>query len=78
MLKNAMKCRVCGADLRSVVTDLPFKVSENSIVILKELPVWQCGNCQEYLIEDESMERVEVILDKVDKSAELEIVHYAA
>ena len=40
-----MKCTVCGAELRATRTDLPFKVRETSIVILKHLPVAQCGNC---------------------------------
>jgi len=73
-----MKCRVCGASLRSIVTDLPFKVRGNAVVILKELPVMQCENCREFLIEDPVMERVEAILDKADPTAELEVVGYAA
>ena len=40
-----MKCAVCGAQLQPVQSDLPFKVSEQTIVILKQLPVWQCANC---------------------------------
>ena len=41
------------------MTDLRFKVTEETIIILKGLPVWQCANCQEYLIEDAVMARVE-------------------
>ena len=37
-----MKCRVCGSTLRESITDLPFKVSDRTIVILKDLPVEQC------------------------------------
>ena len=44
-----MKCTVCGAKMNSVISDLPFKTTENSIVILKSLPVLQCENCPEYL-----------------------------
>lgn len=47
-----MKCRVCGAKLRSTTTDLPFELSERTIVILKGLPVEQCEGCNEYLIAD--------------------------
>ena len=36
-----MKCRVCGNMLRASITDLPFKVSDRTIVILKDLPVEQ-------------------------------------
>ena len=73
-----MKCRVCGAELKSMVTDLPFKVSENTIIILKELPVFQCENCSEYLLDDGVMSRVENILERVDGSAELEVIKFAA
>ena len=52
-----MKCRVCGAPLRSINTDLPLKVSDHTIVIVKKLPVLQCDGCIEYLIEDSVMAR---------------------
>jgi YgiT-type zinc finger domain-containing protein len=73
-----MKCNVCGADMHQITTDLPFKINEKSIVILKELPVLQCGNCSEYLIEDAVMERVDTILSNADIKAELEIIRFAA
>jgi YgiT-type zinc finger domain-containing protein len=73
-----MKCHVCGAAMGPLITSLPFKVSESTIVILKDLPVLSCGNCSEFLIEDTVMERVESILQLANTSAELEIVHYAA
>ena len=47
-----MQCTVCGARMSSTATDLPFKLSEERIVILKQLPVLQCTSCREYLIED--------------------------
>lgn len=43
-----MKCGVCGSELRATHTDLPFKVRETAIVILKHLPVLQCEGCPEY------------------------------
>ena len=73
-----MKCTVCGATLKTVTTDLPFKVSDKTIVILKKLPVIQCRNCSEYLMEDEVFGHVEEILSRIDAGAELEIVPYAA
>ena len=73
-----MNCHVCGASLKPVVTDLPFKVNETAIVIIKGLPAMQCENCQEYLIEDPVMERVEVILHKTGATVELEVVSFAA
>ena len=73
-----MNCHVCGAVMQSVVTDLPFKAGPTAIVILKGLPVVQCDNCGEFLLDDPVMQRVESILSHVDQSAELEIVKYAA
>jgi YgiT-type zinc finger domain-containing protein len=73
-----MKCHVCGSRLRNIVTDLPFKIADNAIVILKGLPVLQCESCREFLIEDAIMARVETILDKADASVELEVVRFAA
>lgn len=73
-----MKCHTCGSLLVPVVTDLPFKLSETTIVIVKALPVMQCEGCSEYLLEDSVMERVDAILERADPKAELEIVRYAA
>lgn len=61
-----------------VVSDLPFKTTDHTIVILKSLPVFQCGNCTEYLIEDAVLSRVDEILATVGGAAELEIIQYAA
>jgi YgiT-type zinc finger domain-containing protein len=69
---------VCGSDLRATSTDLPFKVRETSIVILTGVPVLECRACPEYLLEDEVLGRVDQILGRVDSSAELEIIGYAA
>ena len=73
-----MKCHICGGELEHVRTDLPFKLNQHSIVILKKLPVLQCGNCNEFLIEDSVMEKVDSILKKIDATVEVEILHYAA
>ena len=61
-----MKCRVCGSTLRAATTDLPFKVSDRTIVILKDLPVEQCEACSEYLIRDAVFAKVEALLSRVD------------
>ena len=73
-----MKCHTCGSGLKNQTTDLPFKRDEHSIVIVKNLPVLQCGNCGEYLIEDSVMAWVEETFEKISPSTELEIVRYAA
>jgi YgiT-type zinc finger domain-containing protein len=73
-----MRCSLCGSKLTPLITDLPFKVGDTSIVILKGLPVLQCDNCREYLLDDLVMNRVEEILQRADAAAELEIIRYAA
>jgi YgiT-type zinc finger domain-containing protein len=73
-----MKCHVCGSMMDLKVTNLPFKVNETTIVILKDLPVLQCNNCSEYMLDDPVMARVEQMLGKVDSAAELEVIKYAA
>jgi YgiT-type zinc finger domain-containing protein len=73
-----MKCHLCGSRLESLITDLPFKISDTTIVILKGMPILQCENCGEYLIDDPVMSRVEKILERVSADAELEIIRYAA
>lgn len=61
-----------------VTTDLPFKVTERSIVIVKGLPVLQCDRCGEYLLDDPTMVRVEELLARADSAAELEIIRFPA
>ena len=73
-----MTCHVCGANMSPIRTNLPFKVSQTTIVIVKELPVLQCDGCGEYLLDDYVMEHVEQIFERVDVTAELEVLKYAA
>ena len=73
-----MKCQVCGAPLCSITTDLPLKVSHDTIVVVKKLPVLQCDGCIKYLIEDSVMAKVDELLARVDRSTELEVVPFAA
>lgn len=73
-----MKCHVCGAQMQPVTTDLPFKINNVTIVIMKDLPVIQCTGCSEYLLDDAVLERVDAIVEKVDSAAELEVIRFAA
>lgn len=72
-----MNCSNCGNSLEKIITDLPFKLRQNSIIILKKLPVLQCRNCSEYLLEDSVMENIDSLLNKIDSTVELEILSYA-
>lgn len=73
-----MKCHHCGGTLEEVITDLPFKINHRSIIIIKNLPLLQCQNCNEYLIEDKVMGKVDDILNNIDRDVEVEILSYAA
>lgn len=73
-----MTCHVCSGDMKAVTADMPFNIDATHIVIFKGLPIYQCGQCGDYLIDDRVMERVEEILDRSDSAAELEVVRYAA
>jgi YgiT-type zinc finger domain-containing protein len=45
-----MRCHVCGASMEALVTTLPFKVRDQTIIIIKGVPVRQCARCREYLL----------------------------
>ena len=72
-----MKCTVCGAEMRPTRSDLPFKTTDRTIVILKNLPVLQCENCPHYLIEDAVLAQIDTILATSNGPAELRIIEYA-
>ena len=72
-----MICYNCGGLMEEIISDLPFRVTANSIVIIKRLPVLQCENCNEYLLDDSVMAEVDRILNRIDKTAELEVLSYA-
>lgn len=64
--------------MRAEVTDLPFKLNDRSIVVIKELPVLLCQYCTEFALEDRVMAAVNHILDGVDDTSELRVIKYAA
>ena len=73
-----MICHNCGYELKKLVTSLPFKISNESIVIIRGLSVMQCSNCGEYLIADDVMAKVDTLLNTIDRSSELEILKFPA
>jgi YgiT-type zinc finger domain-containing protein len=73
-----MSCRVCAGEMEHRITDLPFKLADSCIVILKALPVWQCRQCGDTELEQTTMIRVDQLLASVDRSTELEVIRYAA
>ncbi|MBM3747880.1 MAG: YgiT-type zinc finger protein [Acidobacteria bacterium] len=73
-----MRCRICGGNMQQRVTDLPFKLGDRSIVIVRDLPVTQCATCEEYVLAHSVMQQVERILSTTGQHAEIEVVRYAA
>jgi YgiT-type zinc finger domain-containing protein len=73
-----MRCRVCGGSQERRITDLPFKVGDVTIVIVRSLPVLQCAQCGDTELENDTMRRVDEVLTNVDSSSELEVVRFAA
>lgn len=73
-----MICHVCEAEMSRIITDLPFKLRDTGIVVVKDLPVIQCESCREYLLDDSVMEQVENIINHAGKSVEFEVVKFAA
>ena len=73
-----MRCHVCGGSMSQTRSDMPFKLDQTRIVIIRELPVHQCTQCGEHLFEDAVMQKIEAALAKADRGAELEVVRFAA
>jgi len=73
-----MNCCRCGSTLEPTVTDLPFKLSRRSIVVVRDLPVLQCRACSNFEIEDAVMARVDALMKNRNEATELAIVRYAA
>ncbi len=73
-----MKCHICAGYMQKIKTDLPFKLDEHQILVVKDLPVTQCSSCGEFLISDQVMASLENLIASMDKDAELEIRRYAA
>ncbi|MCO6440821.1 MAG: YgiT-type zinc finger protein [Nitrococcus mobilis] len=73
-----MKCHVCGGTMESVATDLPFKLDDRRILIVKGLPIEQCASCGEYLISDAVMQVLDQLIEDTNEAVELEIRRYAA
>ncbi len=73
-----MRCRVCGGAMEKRITDLPFKIGDTRIIIVRATPVLQCRQCGDTELENAEMQRVDCLLAAVDSSAELEVIRYAA
>jgi len=52
---------------------------DNSVIIVKRVPSWVCGQCGEVYFTDDVMQNVEMIIDKLESLIkEVAIVEYTA
>ncbi len=71
-----MKCHMCGGGMRSIRTDLPFKLDEHRIIVVKCVPVEQCNFCGEYVLRDLTMQSLDLLIASMDNNVELEVRKY--
>lgn len=77
-MRDDMTCRTCGAKLKMVRADLPFKREDDSIVIVRGLPVKKCSECAMYFLEDRVITKIHELLALIRNGASLEVIPYAA
>ena len=77
-MKNDMTCRTCGAKLKPVRADLPFRREDDSIVIVRGLPVKKCSECAIYFLEDRVITKIHELLTLIRNGSQLEVIPYAA
>jgi YgiT-type zinc finger domain-containing protein len=78
MEANPMKCHVCGNPMTRVVADLPFRIDLSVMIILRDLPLLECGECSAYALEETVMERVHEIVWGLASPAHLDVIRYVA
>jgi YgiT-type zinc finger domain-containing protein len=59
-------------------TDLPFKLNNRRILVVKDMPVFQCNSCGEFMLSEQVMETLDRLIEATDENTELEIRRYAA
>jgi YgiT-type zinc finger domain-containing protein len=73
-----MKCHLCGTQMKPVVADLPFRVNRSVMIIIRELPLLECGECSAYALQDVVMERVHAMVQGLTPPSHLDGVRYTA
>jgi YgiT-type zinc finger domain-containing protein len=77
-MNHEMTCRTCGARLKPVRADLPFRREDDSIVIVRGLPVMRCTRCSVYFLEDRVITKIQELLLLIKNGSRLDIIPYAA
>ena len=73
-----MKCTCCGAPMDARYTDLPFKLGDTTIIVIRAVPVLACRGCPEYLVSDGDMRRIEQLLERRAMDEQLAVIQFAA
>lgn len=77
-MSHEMTCRTCGAPLKPVRADLPFRRDDDSIVIVRGLPVMRCTQCSVYFLEDRVITKIQELLLLIKNGPRLDVIPYAA
>ena len=78
--EDVMTCPKCGGtQIEEQVTDLPFKLDAQKILVVKQVPANVCDSCGEIMLPDAVMEQIDRIIDQLQGlDSELEVVKFAA
>ena len=77
-MNHEMTCRTCGARLKPVRADLPFRREDDSIVIVRGLPVMRCTECGVCFLEDHVITKIQELLVLIKSGSRLDVIPYAA
>ncbi len=63
-----MKCPSCRGKMEKGFTTLPYELSRDKLIVVREVPALVCTQCGEVFIESPILKKVEALLDAVEKS----------
>lgn len=64
--RKRVKCHICGGTMILVKTNLPYKLERNNTIVVKDMPAYQCTNCHQYLMDRETMEKLDTIVYELE------------
>ena len=74
-----MKCTFCRQGTTSPGNVTVTLSSQDTVVVIRNVPAEVCENCNEYYLSEKTTEKVLLWAeDAVEKGAEVEILRYAA
>ena len=61
-----MRCSLCKGSMIRDVTNLPFQMGEEYMVVVRGVPALVCNQCGEAFVEITTLRRVEQIVKKAE------------